>query len=104
MHCGRIAAEAVDVFLASGNPKALKTARRRFMREHGRVFWILGIMQHFWYRNDKRRERFVAMCEDADVQHLTWQAYMNKRLVRARPWAHARIFWKDMRHLLESAT
>jgi geranylgeranyl diphosphate/geranylgeranyl-bacteriochlorophyllide a reductase len=104
MHCGRIAAEAVDAFLASGNPKALKAARRRFMRDHGRVFWILGIMQYFWYRNDKRRERFVAMCEDADVQHLTWQAYMNKRLVRARPWAHARIFWKDMRHLLESAT
>lgn len=104
MHCGRIAAQTMDAFLATGNPRVLRQARKRFMREHGRVFWILGIMQHFWYRNDKRRERFVAMCADADVQHLTWQAYMNKRLVRAKPWAHARIFWKDMRHLLESAT
>ena len=23
----------------------------------GTVFFVLGIMQHFWYRSDKRRER-----------------------------------------------
>ena len=40
------------------------------------------------------------MCADPDVQRLTWQAYMNKELVRADPAAHARIFFKDMRHLL----
>ena len=40
------------------------------------------------------------MCADPDVQSLTWQAYMNKELVRARPTAHARIFFKDMAHLL----
>jgi geranylgeranyl reductase len=64
------------------------------------VFWILGVMQHFWYKNDKRRERFVSMCDDPDVQELTWQAYMNKELVRAKPSAHMRIFFKDMAHLL----
>ncbi|UZK69563.1 geranylgeranyl diphosphate reductase [Sphingomonas sp. S1-29] len=104
MACGRFAAESVDAFLTTGDARALKQARKRFMREHGRVFWILGIMQYFWYRNDKRRERFVKMCEDPDVQKLTWQAYMHKRLVRADPMAHVRIFFKDMRHLLESAT
>ena len=40
------------------------------------------------------------MCGDADVQRLTWEAYMNKRLVRARPLAHLRIFFKDLAHLL----
>jgi geranylgeranyl reductase len=70
------------------------------MRDHGRVFFILGIMQQFWYCNDRRRERFVSMCADPDVQSLTWQAYMNKELVRARPAAHVRIFFKDMAHLL----
>ena len=97
-------AESVDTFLATGKPRALRSARRRFMRAHGRVFWILGIMQYFWYKTDKRRERFVAMCNDPGVQDLTWQAYMNKELVRARPLEHARIFFKDMRHLLQSAT
>ncbi|MBX7497090.1 geranylgeranyl diphosphate reductase [Qipengyuania sp. 6B39] len=97
---GRIVAQAAAGFIASGNPAALKTARKRFMREHGKVFWILGMMQYFWYSSDKRRERFVDMCADPDVQQLTWQAYMNKRLVRAKPMAHLRIFLKDTAHLL----
>lgn len=100
---GRLAAEAVELYLATGRTSALATARKRFMRAHGRVFWILGIMQHFWYSSDKRRERFVAICDDPDVQRLTWEAYMNKKLVRARPVAHARIFFKDLGHLLGSA-
>ncbi len=97
---GRLAAQAVDAFLHSGNPKALEQARKRFMKDHGRVFWILRIMQHFWYSSDKRRERFVSLCADPDIQYLTWEAYMNKRLVKARPGAHIRIFFKDMAHLL----
>jgi len=97
---GRLAADAIDEFLTSGDKRALARARSRFMRDHGRVFWILGIMQRFWYASDRRRERFVSICRDPDVQHLTWQAYMHKKLVRARPLAHARIFFKDLAHLL----
>ena len=100
MEGGRLAGEAAEAFLATGKVKALQTARRRFMRAHGRVFMILGIMQWFWYSTDKRRERFVTMCEDPDVQRLTWDSYMNKKLVRKDPMAHARIFFKDMAHLL----
>ncbi len=97
---GRLAAEAVAEFVRSANPAALKLARKRFMRSHGRVFWVLGMMQRFWYANDRRRERFVSMCRDPDVQYLTWEAYMHKRLVRAKPAAHMRIFFKDLAHLL----
>lgn len=97
---GRFAAQSAEEFLSTGDARALALARRRFMKEHGRVFWILGMMQHFWYANDKRRERFVAMCRDPDVQRLTWQSYMHKRLVRSDPMAHLRIFFKDTAHLL----
>lgn len=97
---GQLAAQAGIEFLQAGEAKALRLARKRFMGEHGRVFWMLGMMQRFWYKNDKRRERFVTMCRDPDVQMLTWQAYMHKKLVRARPAAHVRIFFKDMAHLL----
>lgn len=97
---GRYSAQAASQFLKTGEAKALKTARKRFMKEHGRVFWILGIMQYFWYSSDKRRERFVDMCDDTDVQQLTWQAYMNKKLVRKKPMAHVKIFLKDTAHLL----
>ena len=100
MEGGRLAAEAVDAFCETGDVRALRSARKRFMKAHGRVFFILGIMQRFWYANDKRRERFVSICRDPDVQKLTWDSYMNKQLVRRDPMKHVRIFFKDMGHLL----
>ncbi len=100
MASGQFAAKAVDRCLATGKAKALQGARKDFMNAHGRVFAILGMMQYFWYSSDKRRERFVKICEDPDVQLLTWQAYMNKELTFRKPIAHARIFFKDLGHLL----
>ncbi|MFM8638442.1 MAG: geranylgeranyl diphosphate reductase [Betaproteobacteria bacterium] len=100
MYGGRLAADAAQAVLLSGQARDLALARRRFMKDHGKVFWVLGMMQHFWYRNDKRRERFVSICRDKDVQQLTFDAYMNKALVKAKPMAHVRIFFKDMAHLL----
>lgn len=96
---GRLAAEAVGQFLDTANPAMLKTARKRFMRDNGSVFRILGLMQWYWYASDKRREQFVSICRDPDVQKLTWDAYMNKRLVRAKPIAHVRIFFKNLAHM-----
>ena len=100
---GRFAAESVETFLETRDVRALRLARKRFMRAHGKVFWVLGLMQRFWYSSDKRRERFVSICKDKDVQQLTFDAYMNKELVRSKPMAHVKIFLKDMAHLLGMA-
>lgn len=97
---GQLAAQSASECLRTGDRRALAQARTRFMKAHGRVFWVLGIMQWFWYSNDRRRESFVKICEDRDVQQLTFEAYMNKELVRRKPMAHVRIFFKDMAHLL----
>ncbi|MEL6531528.1 MAG: geranylgeranyl diphosphate reductase [Pseudomonadota bacterium] len=103
---GRVAATAAQAYLASGRVKDLQLARKLFMREHKNVFKILGAMQGAYYRSDDRRERFVSLCHDVDVQRLTFEAYMNKRLVKARPLAHLRIGLKNIAHLtgLISAT
>jgi len=103
MYGGRLAAQAASECLDTGNPRALRGARKRFMTAHGRVFWILGIMQYFWYANDKRRENFVSICRDKDVQRLTWASYMNKEMPMRDPLAHARIFFKDLAHLFNLA-
>lgn len=96
---GRLAAEAAERYLVSGDPRTLGSARRRFMKLHGRVFMVLGLLQYFWYRNDNQRERFVTMCRDPDVQRLTWQSYMNKELVRRDPLGHLRVLVKDIGHI-----
>lgn len=97
---GRLAAESVAELCATGDARALAAARKRFMKDHGKVFFVLGIMQTFWYRSDWTRERFVKMCQDKDVQRLTWEGYMNKTLVRRDPLAHLKIFLKDTAQLL----
>ena len=100
LYGGRLAAEAAHAYLETGDARALATARKKFMKAHGKVFWVLGIMQRFWYSSDKRRESFVKICMDKDVQQLTFESYMNKELARKKPMAHVRIFFKDMAHLL----
>ncbi|MFK7869387.1 MAG: geranylgeranyl diphosphate reductase [Roseobacter sp.] len=96
---GRVAATACAATLASGRVKDLRLARQLFMKEHKMVFRVLGSMQNAYYRSDDRRERFVSLCHDIDVQRLTFEAYMNKKLVRAHPLAHLRIGLKNLAHL-----
>lgn len=96
---GRVAATAAQAALASGRAKDLALARKLFMREHKTVFRVLRSMQDAYYKSDERRERFVSLCHDIDVQRLTFEAYMNKKLVAARPLAHLKIGVKNMLHL-----
>jgi len=96
---GRVAATAAAATLASGRITDLALARKLFMREHKQVFKVLGAMQNAYYRSDSRRERFVSLCHDVDVQKLTFEAYMNKKLVKARPMAHIKIGFKNLSHL-----
>ena len=96
---GRVAATAAAAKLRTGRIKDLQLARKLFMREHKQVFKVLGAMQNAYYRSDERRERFVSLCHDVDVQKLTFEAYMNKKLVAARPMAHLKIGIKNLAHL-----
>jgi len=96
---GRVAARAAEKALVTANASDLKIARKLFMKEHKNVFKVLGAMQDAYYRSDERRERFVSLCHDVDVQKLTFEAYMNKKLVAARPLAHLKIGIKNLAHL-----
>ncbi|MFK7755023.1 MAG: geranylgeranyl diphosphate reductase [Sedimentitalea sp.] len=96
---GRVAATAASAMLKTGRVKDLQLARRLFMGEHKQVFRVLGAMQNAYYRSDERRERFVSLCHDVDVQRLTFEAYMNKKLVKSRPMAHIKIGLKNLAHL-----
>ncbi len=100
MASARMGAEAVETALATGDAKALRLARKSFMKAHGKVFMVLGWLQWIWYRNDRLRENFVSLCKDRDVQRLTWESYMNKEMVRRDPLAHVRVFFKDLASLI----
>ena len=103
MLCGQLAATVAHEFLATGEARVLARARKRFMRAHGRIFAVLGFLQSFWYRSDKRRERFVALCADRDIQRLVWDSYLHKRLGGGDPLAYVRVFFKDLGDMVKMA-
>ncbi len=96
---GQEAAKAAIEFLKTSKSSKLKLARKRFLGEHKTVFKVLEAMQNAYYRSDDRRERFVSLCKDSDIQKLTFDAYMNKKLVRSKPFAHLKIMAKNIAHL-----
>ena len=99
MACGRAAAVAADRFIASAQPRDLKLARQIFMKDHSSVFRLLRDLQGTYYRSDERRERFVSLCHDAELQRVSWQSYMNKTRVRAGSLTRLRMGWKSFAHL-----
>lgn len=96
---GRVAAVAAQAALASGRGRDLALARKLFMQDHKTVFRVLRQMQDAYYKSDDRRERFVSLCHDIDVQRLTFDAYMNKEMKFSKPMAHLKIGLKNMLHL-----
>ena len=65
----------INHFEGKLNSKDLKLARKRFMSEHKNVFRVLEAMQNAYYKSDNRRERFVSLCKDQDVQRLTLELH-----------------------------
>ena len=94
-----MAATDAAACLKSAKVKDLQLARKLFMKDHKNVFKVPGAMQNAYYKSDERRERFVSLCPDVDVQTLTFAADMNKELVAARPIAHLKIGIKNLSHL-----
>ena len=99
MRCGQLGGQAAMRAVATGDLRVLSGVRGAFLREHGKVFRALGLLQFFWYRTDWLRERFVALCRDRDVQRLTWIAYTQKRMVKAQHGAHLRLMLTNLANL-----
>ena len=52
---------------------------------------MLEILQNIFYRSDAAREAFVEMCADKDVQKLTFDSYLYKRVVAMNPWQQIKL-------------
>ncbi len=87
---GRMCAE--EIVAASGNgariptEKDLKVYLKKWDKKYGATYKVLEILQNVFYSNDPAREAFVEMCDVKDVQRLTFDSYLYKRVVPINPW------------------
>ena len=86
---GRMCAE--EIVSSSNNGQKiptesdLKNYLKKWDKKYGTTYKVLEILQNIFYRNDSAREAFVEMCDDMDVQRLTFDSYLYKRVVAMKP-------------------
>tara|TARA_Y100001968_G_scaffold163623_1_gene149695 strand:+ start:516 stop:1877 length:1362 start_codon:yes stop_codon:yes gene_type:complete len=69
----------------------LKKYLSKWDKQYGTTYKVLEILQNIFYRNDAAREAFVEMCDDKDVQKLTFDSYLYKRVVPMKPWQQVKL-------------
>ncbi|TAD76547.1 MAG: geranylgeranyl reductase [Oscillatoriales cyanobacterium] len=100
----RMCAEAIVEFSQKGQriptEGDLKQYLKRWDKQYGTTYLVLDLLQRVFYRSDATREAFVEMCEDIDVQKLTFDSYLYKTVVPANPLTQLKITAKTIGSLL----
>ncbi len=102
---GRMCAEAIVELSQAGARVPLekelkKTYLKKWDKTYGATYKVLDILQKVFYTSDAAREAFVEMCEDVDVQKLTFDSYLYKRVVMANPLVQLKITAKTIGSLI----
>jgi len=92
---GRMCAEQIVASSAGGSrvptEADLKLYIKKWDKLYGPTYKVLEILQNIFYSNDAAREAFVEMCDDKDVQRLTFDSYLYKRVVMMNPWQQLKL-------------
>ncbi len=100
----RMCAETIVEFSNNGQriptEADLKVYLKRWDQRYGMTYLVLDLLQRVFYRSDATREAFVEMCEDIDVQRLTFDSYLYKTVVPANPLVQLKITAKTIGSLL----
>ncbi len=87
MKSGEMAARAIAAHMA--NPSAEHLRRdydAQWWKRYRPTYTFLQLLQRISYNSDTQREIFAAMCQDPDVQRLTFDSYLAKHIEPA-PWS-----------------
>lgn len=92
---GRMCAEQIVASSQAGQRIPTEADLKKYIktwdRQYGATYKVLEILQNIFYSNDAAREAFVEMCDDKDVQRLTFDSYLYKRVVAMNPWQQIKL-------------
>ena len=101
MRSGKLGALAMIEHLKHGAP--LNRYEKEFRKLYAPIFFGLEVLQAAYYRNDRLRESFVAICADDDVQRITFDSYLYKKMIPASWPVQMKIFSKNIYHLIKGS-
>ena len=99
MRSGKLGAQAMIEHIRNKAP--LHNYEKEFRKLYAPIFLGLEVLQSVYYRNDRLRESFVAICADDDVQRITFDSYLYKKMVPAPFSTQMKIFSKNIYHLIK---
>ena len=99
MRSGKLGAQAMIEHIKNKAP--LHNYEKEFRKLYAPIFFGLEVLQSVYYRNDRLRESFVAICADDDVQRITFDSYLYKKMVPAPFSTQMKIFSKNIYHLIK---
>jgi len=99
MRSGKLGAQAMIRHIREGAP--LQEYEKEFRRLYAPIFFGLEVLQSVYYKTDRLRESFVAICADRDVQNITFDSYLYKKMVPAKWGVQMKIFSKNIYHLIK---
>ncbi len=85
MKSGKMAAETLIASLPDASLAALRRYERQWWKTYGTMYRFLVWLQKWGYGNVRQMEVFTDMCRNLDVQRLTFESYMHKKMTPA-PW------------------
>ncbi|MEO0852023.1 MAG: geranylgeranyl reductase [Cyanobacteria bacterium J06648_11] len=101
---GRMCAETIVEISKQGaripTESEIKRYLKKWDRQYGLTYTVLDILQRVFYRSNATREAFVEMCDDRDVQKMTFDSYLYKTVVPANPFKQLKITFKTIGSLL----
>jgi len=85
MKSAKMAATVLAESLPDASARALSRYQRAWWRSYGTMYRFLRGLQRWGYGGRRQMEVFTDMCRNRDVQQLTFESYMHKRMAPV-PW------------------
>jgi geranylgeranyl diphosphate/geranylgeranyl-bacteriochlorophyllide a reductase len=85
MKSGKLAAEVLSQSLDRPTAGVLMRYQRSWWKSYGTMYRFLRWLQQWGYGNERQMEVFTDMCRNRDVQQLTFESYLHKRMAPV-PW------------------
>lgn len=85
MKSAQMAAEVLTASIRAPSREALRRYEKTWWKNYGSMYRFLRGLQKWGYGNARQMEVFTDMCRNKDVQRLTFESYMHKRMTPV-PW------------------
>ena len=85
MKSGEMAAQVLAEHLDAPTAQHLRTYEQRWWKKYKSMYTLLRYLEVWGYRNERQMEVFTDMCGSPEVQRLTFDSYMHKKMAPA-PW------------------